>query len=127
MTIPNNINDEVTQEYYVKYRFIQNIGRNIREVNPGVEKCEFKLFARIYEGKLVYQEYLVITFRGGAISCRNININSNMANLREIARMVDGGYYDEVKEYQEIKDSWAHCEFMTDGSIVLIYRDRLGE
>ena len=129
--VTNRLYNEITQEYYQKYKFISEIGRSIHKVNSSVEKCEYKLFAKILSDgaveKLVFQEYLVVTFNGGAISCRNIDINSHMANLGEIARLVDGGYYSEIKDYQEFNDTWAHCNFMTDGSIVLTYKDRLGE
>ena len=43
-------------------------------------------------------------FRGGAISVRNANMNSLTANLSELTRLLDGGYYDEVKEYLRLKN-----------------------
>lgn len=49
------------------------------------------------------QEFIVITFKGGAISVRNVHMNSHSAILREIGRLVDGGYYDEVDYYNKLQ------------------------
>ena len=53
------------------------------------------------EGNL--EEYLVITFKGGAISVRNCYGNSSLANLEEFTKMMFGGYYSEVEEYKRLK------------------------
>lgn len=49
------------------------------------------------------QEFIIITFRGGAISVRNVHMNSHSAILREIGRMCDGGYYKEVEYYEKLQ------------------------
>ena len=49
------------------------------------------------------QEFVIITFRGGAISVRNVHMNSHSAILRELGRLVDGGYYDEVNYYNKLQ------------------------
>lgn len=48
-------------------------------------------------------KFIVVVFRNGAISVRNANINSLTANIRELGTLLDGGYYDEVKEYKKLK------------------------
>ena len=51
------------------------------------------------------QEWLIITFNGGAISVRNVNIDSHSAILREIGQMCDGGYYKEVEDYKKMTEN----------------------
>jgi hypothetical protein len=52
-----------------------------------------------------YTEFVVVTFTSGTISVRNISGNSNNANFREIGKLIDGGYYDEVEYYEKVKES----------------------
>lgn len=111
-------------EKYEKSKVISKLGQ-IMKGHSSVESSEYVLFAKEINGRLVYQEYLVITYVGGAKACRNININSHTANLQEFARLVNGGYYEELDEFKWYEENWAHCHFMTDGSITFIYKDRL--
>lgn len=54
------------------------------------------------------REFIIITFFGGAISVRNVHMNSHSAILRELGRLVDGDYYDEVDYYNRLRhdDKW---------------------
>ena len=49
------------------------------------------------------EETMVVTFEGGACGVRNCRYNSNSANLRAIADMVDGDCYDELQRYEEMR------------------------
>lgn len=49
------------------------------------------------------EETMVVTFEGGACGVRNCHCNSNSANFRAIADMVDGGCYDELQRYEEMR------------------------
>lgn len=49
------------------------------------------------------QEFIILTFIGGAISVRNVHLNSHSAILRDIGRLIDGGYYDEVEYYNKLQ------------------------
>lgn len=49
-------------------------------------------------------EFLVVTFDGGGKSVRSANGNSNTSNFREIGKLIDGGYYDEVEYYKELTE-----------------------
>lgn len=51
------------------------------------------------------QEFIILTFRGGAISVRNVHMNSHSAILRELGRLVNGGYYDEVNYYMDLQNN----------------------
>jgi hypothetical protein len=50
-----------------------------------------------------YTEFAVVTFVGGGKSVRVISGNSNNTNFREIGKLIDGGYYDEVEYYEKVK------------------------
>lgn len=47
------------------------------------------------------EEILKVTYLGGAIAIRCQNMNSHSAMLRDLGRLADGGYYEEVKFYKE--------------------------
>ena len=76
------------------------MGRAISKALPNIRSIELDIFKT--EDEKTY-EYIVVTFRGGAISVRNANINSMSANLYEISQLVNGGYYNEVETYQNLK------------------------
>lgn len=48
--------------------------------------------------------YIVVVFFGGGMSVRNANMNSLTANIRELSKMLDGSYYEEVKYYLSLKN-----------------------
>ena len=51
-------------------------------------------------------EYIVVKFVGGAISVRNAAANSHTANIEEVSKMLNGGYYSEVEEYKDLKKKY---------------------
>ncbi|MCQ2076742.1 MAG: hypothetical protein MJZ20_06895 [Bacteroidaceae bacterium] len=91
--------------YLAKVDLINRVNNAITGVDftgherSGIVSCKYEVF---YEEKYDhFQEYLVVTYFGGAIAARTCNINSHSAILRELSNMLDGGYYDEVKDYQK--------------------------
>lgn len=75
-----------------------------------VQKVELEVYSKKITNEHVtdytyYQEYLVVTFKGGAKSVRNSNGNSNTANLRELGKLVDGGYYIELDAYNALENN----------------------
>lgn len=46
-----------------------------------------------------HRENIVIEFASGAIEVRNVTGNSVNAVFRSIGSLLDGGYYDEVSDY----------------------------
>lgn len=57
----------------------------------------------IYLDEVLGQEYIVVRFVGGAISVRKATYNSLTANIVELGKLLNGGYYDEVEDYKELK------------------------
>ena len=76
------------------------MGRAISKALPNIRSIELDIF-KTEDGET--HEYIVVTFKGGAISVRNATINSMTANLYETAKLVYGGYYNEVETYQNLK------------------------
>ena len=58
-----------------------------------------------FDGKAYYQEYLVITYDGGALGVRSCNGDSFTAIFEELAKMLDGGYYNEVQDLHDCENS----------------------
>lgn len=67
--------------------------------------CEFRVYldpSKTQPGQYYIEEYLVVTYRGGAWAARHANINSNSVNFKEIGKMLDGGCYDEVDAVERL-------------------------
>lgn len=85
-----------------------NLVFHVRPKKHSVQSVAYEVYSKVITNEFVtdhtyYQEFLVITFDGGGISVRNVNGNSCTANLREVSKLVDGGYYDEVAFYKSLK------------------------
>lgn len=90
-----------------KRAFIRQISTafEMKPAGSSVDYIDFEAYE--YDSEyLEVVEYLVVHFNGGSISVRNISGNSNIANFKELAHMVSGGYYDEVRTYMAITDSY---------------------
>ena len=81
-----------------KERF-QEIANVITKNVHGIEKIFLDEFAS--DG--IDYSYLVVFFKGGGLSVRNCRCNSVTASIREVAEMLNGGYYDEVATYNKLK------------------------
>ena len=58
------------------------------------------------------QEFILLTWKNGAISTANNNMNSITATARNVARMIDGGVYENLDTYRKIMKSpdWSEVE-----------------
>lgn len=77
-----------------KFMFFK-IGKVIAESFPNIKS--------IYLDEVLGREYIVVHFVGGAISVRNVTYNSLPANIVELGKLLNGGYYAEVENYIELK------------------------
>jgi hypothetical protein len=96
--------------YKGKKLFIDHISKVFEDeyLQSNVKKVEYEVYERVskMDGESIYYtEFVVVTFTSGAISVRNISGNSNNASFREIGKLIDGGYYDEVEYYEKVKES----------------------
>ena len=91
--------------YRDKKVFVDNISKAFEaSAGSSVVKIDYEVYEKDFCGETLFQEFLVVTFRGGAKSVRNANGNSNTANFRELGKLIDGGYYDEVPFYDELEE-----------------------
>ena len=83
-----------------KRLFVEALSQAFNEsVGHSIEKLDYDVF---YVDDIQY-EYLVVTYDGGAIAARNCYGDSLSAIFGEIARLFNGGYYDEVSDYLTLK------------------------
>lgn len=98
---------EKIEMYRSKRTFIKNISMAF-EAKPSkttVTSVDYEVYRKeINEDITYFAEYIIVNFIGGAKSVRTVNGNSNSANFRVIGELIDGGYYDEVRDYETIED-----------------------
>lgn len=83
-----------------KRLFVEALSQAFNEsVGHSIEKLDYDIF---YVDDIRH-EYLVVTYDGGAIAARNCYGDSLSAIFGEIARLFNGGYYDEVSDYLTLK------------------------
>lgn len=86
-----------------------NMAFQVRPRKQSVRSVAYEVFSKEINNEFVtdylyLQEYLVVTFDGGGISVCSANGNSNTANFRELGKLLDGGYYDEVELYNTMEE-----------------------
>ena len=98
---------EKIEMYKNKRNFIKDISKAF-ETKPSkttVTSVDYEVYKKeINEDTIYFAEYVIVNFFGGAKSVRTVNGNSNSANFRVIGELLDGGYYDEVRDYETIED-----------------------
>lgn len=92
--------------YKEKKDFVENISKVFQTGPKGsnVASVKYEVYRKDTEDTTFFVEYVIVTFFGGGYSVKCVNGNSNTANFRAIGSMLDGGYYDEVRDYQELKN-----------------------
>lgn len=101
-----NINEKI-EMYKGKKVFINYLSKafEMRPSGLSVEKVDYEVWVKEVNPDTTYvAEYLIVTFDGGGKSVRNVIGNSNLSNLAELSKLVNGGYYDEVKAYMSLSD-----------------------
>ena len=94
---------ERRKELAGKVKFVQDIEKAILTVIRNVVALKYEVYEHsdAKESSWV-EERLVVTFKGNAISVRNCNSTSCSGILKEIANLVQGGYYSELPYYEEL-------------------------
>ena len=93
-----------------KVKFVNDLNKVIPTYKTGIKKIEYKVFkcnhhTEEFGDQVYYQEYLVVTYDGGAIGVRSCNCDSFTAIFEELAKMLDGGYYDEVQDLHDYENN----------------------
>jgi hypothetical protein len=95
---------EKIEMYQEKKNFVAAVSKAFESLrHSSVEKITYEIFTKDINGEPYFKEWLVVHFNGGAISVRTCTGNSNSANFREIGKLVDGGYYNEVDSYENME------------------------
>jgi hypothetical protein len=96
--------------YKNKKAFIDNVSKAFETLPHicSVESVDYEVYTRKIiinnEPKDHFVEYLVVHFIGGGKSVKITSGNSNTANFRILGTMIDGGYYDENREYDSLAE-----------------------
>lgn len=103
---------EVSEEMIRKHRLVNDMSRAMIRAKIGnVQKASHVLFVNQEKGWTY--EYVVVTYKGGAIAVRNNNCNSTGATLQAVANLAYGGYYAEVDYYKRMSENpeWQQVDF----------------
>lgn len=105
--------EERIEMYKGKKLFIDNVSKvfEIASLQSNVAKVSYEVYMKqIDDETMYYSEFVVVTFQGGGKSVRIISGNSNNATFREIGKLIDGGYYDELEYYNKIRTTYTKVE-----------------
>jgi hypothetical protein len=96
--------EEKMEMYRNKKCFIDGLSRVFKEClnDSTIDKITYEVYYKPNDPK-VFFEWLVVHFVGGGISPRHATGNSNSCNFRQLGKLLDGGYYDEVRTYESLQ------------------------
>ena len=121
-----HVTDSHLWELYRKQESVALINAAFKKANDvgypfgSANGCEFRVYldkSKTNPGEYYLEEFLVVTYRGGAGAARRANINSNSVNFKEIGKLLDGGYYDEVDELQRLEKEACRLILGHDGRL----------
>ena len=95
---------EKLEMFKEKKTFIENISKAFEAGPKGatVSSINYEAYRKETKDMTYFVEYVIVTFFGGGKSVKCVNGNSNTANFRALGSMLDGGYYDEVFDYDKL-------------------------
>lgn len=110
-----NITDcSIRDELRNKIRFVQGIEYPLTVYMPSIMFVRYEVFVdrdAYNNGRMLdVREFLCVKFKGG-MSVRNSCGNSISAIVRELGKLIDGGYYDEVDYYNRLKENPRYIQF----------------
>lgn len=96
---------EKIEMYKNKKAFITAISKAF-ETEPSastVYSVNYEVYSKkINEDITYFEEYVIVYFCGGGFATKRVSGNSSTANFRAIGALIDGGYYDEVRDYETL-------------------------
>lgn len=99
---------EKIEMYKGKKAFIKNVSKAF-EATPrisSVTSIDYEVYRKEIDKDITYfAEYIIVNFFGGGKSVRLVNGNSCTANFREIGKLLDGGHYEENRQYESLEDN----------------------
>lgn len=95
-----------TNNYKGKKELVKALSDVYKNINSDIENIELKKYVNIDRGTLRdVKEFIVLTWTNGAISTASNCMNSLTATARNVARMLNGGVYENINYYKEIMKS----------------------
>lgn len=95
---------EKKEMYQGKKQFIENVNE-VFQIEPGCSsvvgvtyEVYFKDFGNDHHE---FREWIIVHYVGGGKCPKIVSGNSNAANFRAIGSLLDGGYYDSVRMYED--------------------------
>lgn len=98
--------EEKLKMYREKKNFIWHIA-NLFVKNPAghtVLDIVYEVWHKEMNGNHYFNEWVIVYFKGGATCPRRVGGNSNVANFKAIAELIEGGYYEEQPWYEKQKE-----------------------
>lgn len=95
--------EEKLKMYREKKNFIWHIA-NLFIKNPTghtVLDITYEVVHKEMNGNHYFNEWIIVHFKGGATSPCIASGNSNVANFRAIAKLIEGGHYEEKQWYEK--------------------------
>lgn len=93
-----------TNNFTGKKKMVNDLAEIYKRIMfSNIKSIELKKYKHKEENRCV--EFVLLTWRNGAISTANNNVNSIGSTARNIARMIDGGVYENLDKYKEIMKS----------------------
>ena len=99
---------EKIEMYGEKKRFVENLNEvfQMEPRCPSVEGVNYEVYMKDFgDGRIDIREWVIVHFTGGGKCVKIASGNSNIANFNVIGSMLQGGYYAEVRTYQEQLDN----------------------
>lgn len=99
--------EERMHMYKGKKLFVETVSKAFEEpaLYSNVKKVAYEVYSK-YNSEFdvtYYAEFIVVTFTSDAKSVRNVSGTSNNGIFVEIGKLINGGYYDEVPYYEQVK------------------------
>ena len=85
-----------------------------------IVKIEYEVYEDANNNNNYYDEFVKVTYDGGAIAIRTVTGTSLSGIFRDIAKMIDGGYYDEVKYYADYIKSGKYVQVIGNNPDALV-------
>lgn len=96
--------EEKLKMYAGKKQFIENVS-SVFQVKPGcpsVEGVSYEVYMKDHgEGRIEIREWIIVHYTGGGWAPKIVSGNSNIANFIVVGSLLVGGYYEEVRMYQD--------------------------
>ncbi|MBR0456507.1 MAG: hypothetical protein IJJ01_07530 [Firmicutes bacterium] len=96
-----------TNNFIGKKQMVKDLAKIYEKIAwSDIADIDVKKYTNIKNGHKV--EFVLLTWSNGAISTANNAMNSLSATARNVARMLDGGVYENLDLYKEVmsSDEW---------------------